>query len=315
MKSKFRGFYKEFLSGGDLLKDAAIVVDTNVLLDIYRYSKETANQILKMMDSLKEQLWMPFQVAYEYHKDRNEKVLGGHVRTYSQFIKTIDELDKTFAEERKHPFLEDADIIELKQNIQNIRDILCQGRSNCAQLIKDDEYKNWIAKLYEGKLGDDYDSDVKNKYILDAHSRYEKHIPPGYKDSSKNDNECGDYLIWRQMIDYSKSSGKPIIFVSNDLKEDWIEDVAGIKIGPRPELIDEFFQETNQWFYCYNLNHFVEIVNSQIVTKEAKAEIESRIREETLSTAEPVVGEAVPMSSPVEVYTGDTENNQSVSEV
>ena len=116
------------------------------------------------------------------------------------------------------------------------------------------------------------------------------------------------------MIDYSKSTRKPIIFVSNDLKEDWIEDVAGIKIGPRPELIDEFFQETNQWFYCYNLNHFIEIGNRQVVTKEAKAEIESRIREETL-WAEPVVGEAVPTSSPIEVYTGETENVQSISEV
>mgnify|MGYP003459409168 CR=1 FL=1 len=45
--------------------------------------------------------------------------------------------------------MEEADIIALKQNIQNIRKILCKGRENCAQLIKDDEYKNWIASQAE----------------------------------------------------------------------------------------------------------------------------------------------------------------------
>ena len=110
-----------------------------------------------------------------------------------------------------------------------------------------------------------------------------------------------------------QSSGKPIIFVSNDLKEDWIEDVAGIKIGPRPEPIDEFSKETNQWFYCYNLNQFVNMINNQVVTKEAKAEIENYLKEDVLHSA--IIGDATPTSSPIEVYTGDTETGQTVSEV
>ena len=315
MRAKFIGFYKDFsIDKSQLLKKAKIVVDTNVLLDVYRYSTETADQILQMLESLKGQLWMPYQVAYEYHKDRNDKVLGGHIRTYSQFIKNINDWEKAFNEERKHPFLDNNDIIALKQNLNDIKNILSRGKENCSQLIKKDEYKSRIADLYAGILGEDYSEEEKIKYKNNARIRYEKQIPPGYKDSNKDDNGYGDYLIWRQMIDFAKANQCPIIFISNDTKEDWIEEVAGIKIGPRPELIDEFFQETNQWFYCYSLNRFVEIINSQVVTKEAKAEIENRIREEALSV-EPVVGEVEPTSSPVEVCMGDTENNQSVSEV
>lgn len=315
MKSQFIGFYKEILVDTvQLLQKATIVIDTNVLLDVYRYSKATASQILQMMDSFKEQLWMPYQVAFEYHKDRNNKVLGGHVRTYSKLIKSIDDWKKTFDEERKHPFLEEADIKALKQNLENIRSILCKGRENCSQLIREDEYKRRIADLYEGKLGEDYSSDDKISLIKEAKIRYEKQIPPGYKDSNKDDNECGDYLIWRQMIDFAKEKQCPIIFVSNDVKEDWIEDVAGIKLGPRPELIDEFYKETKQLFYCYDLDQFIKLSNSQVVTKEAKEEIENRLKEQQ-SQNDPIVGDATPTSSPIEVYVGDTSDDRSCSEV
>lgn len=315
MRSRFIGFYKDFLiDKSELLKIATIVVDTNVLLDIYRYSKDTANQILQMMESLKVQLWMPYQVAYEYHKDRNEKVLGGHVRTYSQFIKSITDLESTFNEERKHPFLDDQDIIALKQNLANIKGILCRGKDNCSQLIREDEYKIRIADIYEGKLGDDYSDEDKEKYKHDAQQRYEKHIPPGYKDSNKDDNAYGDYIIWRQMIDYAKEKKCPIIFVSNDIKEDWIEDVAGIKIGPRPELIDEFYRETNQWFYCYDFDQFVNIINTHVVTKEAKEEIEQHLKEQQ-SQDDPIIGNAMPTSSPIEENLGDTACDHSMAEV
>lgn len=315
MKSKFKGFYKDFLlENNQFLNNATIVMDTNVLLDIYRYSKETADQILQLMETLKERLWMPYQVAEEYHKDRNEKVLGEHVRTYSQFIKNIDDLEKTFNDKRKHPFLENDDIISLKANLLNIKKILCRGKENCALLIREDEYKNKIANLYAGKLGEDYPIEVKEEHFRVAQKRYDEKVPPGYKDSSKNDNKYGDFLIWQQMIDYANSTKKPVVFVSNDLKEDWIEEVAGIKIGPRPELIDEFSKETNQWFYCYNINQFINMINNQIVTNEAKAEIESHLEEEKF-LQDVVMGEATPTSSPVEVYMGDTENEQVVSEV
>lgn len=314
MRSKFIGFYKEdFIDKEELLKKATIIVDTNVLLDVYRYSRETANQILQMLESIKGQLWMPYQVAYEYHKDRNDKVLGEHIRTYSQFIKKIDDFENLFNKERKHPFLDGNDVIALQQNLTAIKDILCRGKENCSQLIREDEYKSRIADLYENRLGEDYSEEDKIKYKKEAQTRYEKQIPPGYKDSNKDSNGCGDYLIWRQMIDLAKSKNCPLIFVSNDTKEDWIEEVAGIKIGPRPELIDEFYRETNQLFYCYDFDQFINILNTRVVTKEAKEEIEMRLKEQQQTN--PIMGEAMPTSSPLEIYLGDTTSSQSIAEI
>ena len=315
MRSGFIGFYHDyFIDKSQLLKDATIVVDTNVLLDIYRYSKETANQILNMMDNLKDKLWMPYQVAYEYHKDRNEKVLGGHIRTYTQLINKVEEWEKTFNEERKHPFLGEEEFSQLMLHLSDIRKILCGGRENCSQLILNDEYKNKIADFYEGKLGKDYTTEDKEKYIVEAKSRYEKQITPGYKDYNKADNEYGDYLIWKQMIDHAKNNHCPIIFVSNDIKEDWIEDVAGLKLGPRPELIDEFYKLTNQYFYCYSLKQFISIVNEtqQLVNENAQNEI-AKIYDEQRVIVEQTIDGTIQTSSPIEIFTGEVNHKEANS--
>mgnify|MGYP003296231733 CR=1 FL=1 len=60
-----------------LWQNATFVFDTNVFCDLYRYSIKTKNALLSAFDTLKDRLWMPKQIAYEYMKDRisivNEK--------------------------------------------------------------------------------------------------------------------------------------------------------------------------------------------------------------------------------------------------
>ncbi|MGK3958953.1 PIN-like domain-containing protein [Sorangium sp. So ce118] len=65
-------------------------------------------------------------------------------------------------------------------------------------------------------------------------------IPPGYKDSAKEDNSVGDLLIWRTIIEVSKSRSKNVLFVSHDKKSDWWHRSEGKALYPRYELVDEF---------------------------------------------------------------------------
>ena len=311
MKSKFPGFYKAPLQNiKSLMQNAIIVLDTNVLLDIYRYSTETASQILSLMEDIKEHLWMPYQVAYEYHKDRNSEVLGGHISMYSNMLKSASELLNSLDDDRKHPFLSQPEINALKKNLQDVVASLEKGKKNCTDLILNDEYKERIAALYEGRLGEDYDETQRNKYITEAKERREKLIPPGYKDRRKADNSYGDYLIWRQMIDCAVQNKKPIIFISNDIKEDWIEKVCGLRIGPRTELIDEFYKLSGQFFYCYSLDQFVEISNkyyktTQKINKSAEKEVKRLLLEsqeqDSMNNDNTEIS-----SSPIEQYIGET---------
>ena len=46
-------------------KSAIIVVDTNILLNFYRYSEDTKREMIKILTNLKERLWIPYQIAKE----------------------------------------------------------------------------------------------------------------------------------------------------------------------------------------------------------------------------------------------------------
>ena len=49
-----------------------MVFDTNILLNLYRYNKQTCDDILNYMQTFGDQLWMPFQVGWEYNNNRME---------------------------------------------------------------------------------------------------------------------------------------------------------------------------------------------------------------------------------------------------
>ncbi|SLN60290.1 hypothetical protein PSA7680_03170 [Pseudoruegeria aquimaris] len=59
----------------------------------------------------------------------------------------------------------------------------------------------------------------------------------GYK------KKFGDYLVWHQILEHTKTSGKDsLVFVTDDGKEDWwwkIKSGGDKVLGPRPELVEE----------------------------------------------------------------------------
>ena len=54
----------------NLWNTATFVFDTNVFLNLYRYSNKTRNQLIESFEWLKARIWMPYQVASEFCKDR-----------------------------------------------------------------------------------------------------------------------------------------------------------------------------------------------------------------------------------------------------
>lgn len=64
--------------------------------------------------------------------------------------------------------------------------------------------------------------------------------------------------MWKQIIAKAKSDSKPVIFITDDKKEDWWLEQSGRTISPRPELIEEFTAQTGQKFWMYSVERFVE---------------------------------------------------------
>lgn len=59
------------------------------------------------------------------------------------------------------------------------------------------------------------------------------------------------------MIAKAKADQRPVIFISDDAKEDWWWIHRGRKMGPRPELIEEFRGDAGQDFHIYEFSQFL----------------------------------------------------------
>lgn len=114
--------------------------------------------------------------------------------------------------------------------------------------------------------------------IKEGEIRYKYNIPPGYKDGKKSDiSKFGDLFIWKEIIEFSKSQQhKTIIFITNDLKEDWWQldkNNKTLKINPllKREFdencgdasieffsLDDFYKLASQ---LYNLNNYQVYIN------------------------------------------------------
>jgi hypothetical protein len=73
------------------------------------------------------------------------------------------------------------------------------------------------------------------------------------------ERQYGDLIIWKQtLLEAKKRKSASLVFLTDDVKEDWWWIVKGKKIGPRPELRDEICRvaEVTQ-FHIYNTEHFL----------------------------------------------------------
>lgn len=80
------------------------------------------------------------------------------------------------------------------------------------------------------------------------------------------------------LLDYASLQRKPIIFITDDLKEDWwLLDSKQQPIQPRPELIQEMFEEADVLLYMYQgyefleqAEHFLKLEENPDIIEEAK---------------------------------------------
>ncbi|RYD02484.1 hypothetical protein N752_24455 [Desulforamulus aquiferis] len=113
MLEQFKGFigYKdeEFK---ELWEKAIFVVDTNILINFYKYkSKESTKSLLDILMKLKadNRLWIPHQVALEYffnYEDNMFKQNEGYDLLSREFEKLKDNAEKVLSTvQSKHPYV------------------------------------------------------------------------------------------------------------------------------------------------------------------------------------------------------------------
>jgi len=266
MKNKFDWYLKPTDQELDeIWKEGILTVDTNVLLDLYRYHEETRNILIESLHKFEGRKWLSHQAASEFFRNRT-KVIVSSEKTFKEAQSEIDKLSNglsTAVSQLKGNRIIPSEIAD--ELDKSISDAISQAntkiktaRESYPRFLQDDTILAQLTNLFDGVIGEDFTEEEKPELEKIAEERKQKNIPPGYLDDDKDDDRpYGDYYLWRQTLNYAKSEKKPVILVTSERKEDWWEKISGKTTGPRPELLKEAKEVCGQRILIYQTERFL----------------------------------------------------------
>ena len=238
-----------------------IVLDTTVLLELYRQPANISLDVISALKRILTNIYIPRQVYEEYLKNYH-KICGDEKKKYKKVTKELsdslkklqNDIAKKVGEYRKHNY---TDISKLQNNlnekIKDTQNIITEfEKSHHAEIqlnidfLQNDKVKEFVDLLLnQGSIGQKIPFSKKILLLQEGQVRYDNLIPPGFHDSAKNgEAKYGDLFVWKDIITIAKEKNTNIIFVCNDIKEDWWEKNKDTPIDLRQELNEEF-KETN----------------------------------------------------------------------
>ncbi len=264
MKKIFPGYYRPTEEDfSNLWNSCLFVLDANVLLNLYRYSQETSNELIQILKQISDRLWVPHQAALEYQKNRLP-IIAKQLEVYDEIQDLVEDSKIKFKNKLdslgKHPYIKADNLTKIMQKACTaIKKNLKKLKQGHPDLLQHDNLRDALDTLLADKLGLPYSQEKLNEIYNLGNQRYKQEIPPGYEDKKKEGIEkYGDLILWFQIIDKAKETNKPIILVTDDRKEDWWTRLKGKTIGPKSELVDEMLSKAGVSFYLYQTDPFME---------------------------------------------------------
>lgn len=307
MKTSFSEYYRPTNSEYKRLWDSAlIVIDTNVLLDLYRMPESSREQIFTIFDAFKDRLWVPHHVALEFQRGRTSVMANQKKQTNSALelvdnmvsglTKAINDLE---LDKRQVDIKTDALLDNLNKVSVEIISAIKLAQKNQLSISSEDPIRDRLDTIFSGKVGGGPLTQIElESLILEGDERYQNKVPPGFKDDTKGKDpnvasfhhgsikyprKFGDLILWRQIIDYVKKiNSKEVLLITSEQKEDWWWREGGEIWGPLPALLKEIRQEGGvELFWMYSPSQFAEQANkyaSTNTTPEVVADLEEVAR-------------------------------------
>ena len=283
---------KEHLNNGYV-----IVLDTNVLLNVYRYSPEFSEFALECLKAIGKHIVLPSTVRLEYDKhcrgefsrmerriaeaskETEKQVNGAKIKIINSCqnlrrlqFPDIEELEKGLSKKTDelltvlNSFFEDHKTLQLIQQSWNGTDLLLQ----------------FIQGLdAENKVMDEPSQEDLYRWCEEGEKRYNKEIPPGFKDAKNKDGirKYSDLILWNETLRYAKEKSVNVVFVTDDVKLDWWE-YTGSNKAFHKKLVEEFGKTGQQLVAMTSQEFFSEIAIDYSIEKSDAVEIALRMTDE-----------------------------------
>ena len=294
-----------------------IVPDTNILLYLYKCSFNASQNIVDLLNKVKDKVIIPSRVYKEYlgHKDEEQAKID---RKYDNFAKNLKnqvtelkrKLGKNISESRKYEF-PDCDVLEV--GINSFLDKIVQAITTYENSLSSEKQNKSVQQANveqiiqfwkdNEKVMDDVTIIRLLEYIQEGELRFRYKMPPGYMDEAEKDKgketdkekkrnskadgfedrirKYGDLFIWKEILEIGKklTNGEKVIFLTNDVKEDWWivkgEQDNKIPICMREELKQEYVAATgDDRIEFLTLSKFYEIFSNYYEICDIKTALE-----------------------------------------
>lgn len=165
----------------EVLQQGLVVLDTNVLLDLYRYGKQGRDDLIAALRAIGDRLWIPNHALVEFWRNR-EGILkdpGGTavlVKTLGSSTEAIVKALDLWGKQRSHPRATVEQLTqELTQCLDGIKDKVTQlseeETETWARDTSKDDVLLQLEDILRGKVGDPLDESAYKKALVEAKRR------------------------------------------------------------------------------------------------------------------------------------------------
>ncbi|WP_342719881.1 PIN-like domain-containing protein (plasmid) [Bacillus paramycoides] len=240
------------------LENYCVIFDTNIYLNLYEYAPDTTEFFISLCNLIQDKLVLPSTVKREFDKNHRDSLdrqrnkfknaITNLKKPVNQFVAKLDrqvEILNTF----NIPMISELQT-EIKADIESLTtklDVYTQEHEGFEQMNRNFLDNDIIYELINNiasanNLLPHLSIDEIYQLCADGEKRYKNKVPPGYKDGEKKSGvqAFGDWFIWKEALKFCHEKNKNLIFVTDDVKEDWYELENKRRIGFRKYLVSEF---------------------------------------------------------------------------
>lgn len=242
-----------------LWREAFFVFDTSTLLDVYRLGREATGDLLQAMEGLQDQVWLPYQVAEEFGRNR-QRAQSQNLCDTARRLETLQKSMRSSQNGAERAITGDPEIAAIYKKLKTVEaevekalERITEKASKAQVHETDDPNLERLVAIFDGRVGarrTDLEDCKK-----EARKRIDRKQQPGCGDRRK-DGGCGDFIIWKSIMEHAKTEQRPVIMITSDAK-DWMLDDKGCKKGPYPELRQEIQQFAGQDIWIYTTRQFL----------------------------------------------------------
>ena len=263
MKDKFSGYYRQKdLSEVISSNKVVIVLDSSVLCNLYGLHDDVWLPIIEMIDKKANALWMPYNLACDYHRG----IMPTLRKKIQELVSLKNRLLQTTEMLKTLPFqIDDNEVFvnlskELSKKLtKEIALIRQRGK-------KDSDIRDKLAKMYESKVGCSNNDPDPHSYNVSSYKDANEIDAISGKNTASSSSSTVDEqqgksrndIILHTLIQLSKNKKKDVLYVYSEPSEYWSVLIDKTSFGPNPEHQSYFKKETlGHDFYCCTFSSFM----------------------------------------------------------